>query len=207
MGISYQKINVLSLAEGILIVDNTVHEHLLTYNPLYSTPQQTETTSFKKLKMFKIAVCIESKQWKTAFSHKVLKGLSNEVVTKTLEATQTKGNYAVCVVFVNDAAIQDLNKTYRGMDKPTNVLSFPDGAQNGKTTQLGDIFLSYETCFLEATTQQKTFEHHITHLLVHGVLHLLGYDHETDADAAQMEQLEIDILAGMFIANPYQQAL
>jgi probable rRNA maturation factor len=187
-------------------VDNLVHEQLLTSNPLFSTPQQPFTTSFKKLKMFKIAVCIESKQWKTAFSHKVLKGLSNEVVTKTLEATQTKGNYAVCVVFVNDAAIQDLNKTYRGMDKPTNVLSFIDGALEGKTTQLGDIFLSFETCHREATAQNKKFNDHVIHLLVHGVLHLLGYDHETDADAAQMEQLEIDILAGLFIANPYQQA-
>ncbi len=187
-----------------------MHEYLLIANPLFSTPQQTKTTSFKKLKMFKIAVCIESKQWKTAFSHQALKVLSNEVVTKTVEATQItqiKGNYAVCLVFVDDAVMQDLNKTYRGMDKPTNVLSFPDGAQDGKTTQLGDIFLSYETCFCEATTQQKTFAHHVTHLLVHGVLHLLGYDHETDADAAQMEQLEIDILAGMSIANPYQQAL
>ena len=183
-----------------------MHEQLLTSNPLFSTPQQPFTTSFKKFKMFKIAVCIESKLWKTALVSKALKELTKKRVTTALLSTQTKGRYSVCVVFTDDAALQELNKTYRCMDKPTNVLSFPNGAQDGKTTQLGDIFLSFETCHREATAQNKKFSDHITHLLVHGVLHLLGYDHETDADAAQMEQLEIDILAGLFIANPYQQA-
>jgi probable rRNA maturation factor len=156
--------------------------------------------------MFKIAVCIESKLWKTVLLSKSLKELTKKSVTTALLSTQTKGQYSVCVVFTDDAALQELNKTYRGMDKPTNVLSFPNGAQDGKTIQLGDIFLSFETCHRDATAQNKKFNDHITHLLVHGALHLLGYDHETDADAAQMEQLEIEILAGLFIANPYQQA-
>jgi probable rRNA maturation factor len=117
--------------------------------------------------------------------------------------------------------IQKLNKKYRFKDRPTNVLSFPQDAQfwindhhdlkkivKNKTLQdppvlLGDIVLAFETIQQEAIEQQKKIDHHITHLTIHSVLHLLGYDHETEDEAYQMEQLEINLLEKMNIENPY----
>lgn len=107
---------------------------------------------------------------------------------------------AFSVLFADDAALQALNKQWRAKDKPTNVLSFPapDGAG-----QLGDIALAYETVVREAEEQGKAVADHATHLLVHGLLHLLGYDHEADEDAAEMEGLERDILARLDVPDPY----
>lgn len=105
----------------------------------------------------------------------------------------------VSVVLANDAFIQELNKTYRGMDKPTNVLSFPQD----EDYHLGDIVFALETIGREAAEQNKDFENHLTHLTVHGFLHLLGYDHETDDEAEEMESFEIRILDELGIENPY----
>ena len=109
------------------------------------------------------------------------------------------------LVLSDDAAIQELNKTYRGFDKPTNVLSFPShilpGA--GLPVLLGDVVLSYETVCAQAAAQGKTLEHHAQHLTVHGVLHLLGYDHQDEAEAAEMESLEVMLLEKLGVANPY----
>ncbi|MGE0698485.1 MAG: rRNA maturation RNase YbeY [Hyphomicrobiaceae bacterium] len=112
-----------------------------------------------------------------------------------------------CVAFSNDAAVRDLNARYRGKDKPTNVLSFaaapmPDGMAD--EAHLGDIVLAFETVAGEAATLGLALDHHIQHLVVHGVLHLLGYDHESDADAEAMEDLETAILATLGVADPYQ---
>ena len=118
------------------------------------------------------------------------------------------GEYAspVCltILLTNDAEIKTFNAQYRAKNKPTNVLSFPDGDVVDGVTQLGDIALAYETITREAAEQGKLLKHHISHLSVHGVLHLLGYDHEADRDAKAMETLEIAILARMGIANPYE---
>ena len=112
-----------------------------------------------------------------------------------------------CIALSDDAAVQDLNHRYRGKDKPTNVLSFPAPAalpgQEPATAALGDIVLALETVQREAGEQQIPFPHHLQHLVVHGLLHLLGFDHETEADANTMEGLEIEILARLSIANPY----
>lgn len=124
------------------------------------------------------------------------------------------GNDAeLCVVLANDDFVQDLNKTYRGKNKPTNVLSFPTGAipyaVGGEPLidigphLLGDVVLALETIMREAAEQNKTFAHHLTHLVVHGVLHLLGQDHEDDADAEEMEAMERDILEDLDISDPY----
>ena len=105
----------------------------------------------------------------------------------------------VSVLLTDDAHIQILNQNYRGQDKPTNVLSFPQE----EPALLGDIIIAHETIAREAVEQGKSFEHHFTHMLVHGCLHLMGYDHETDAEAEEMEALEVEILAGMGVKNPY----
>ena len=111
----------------------------------------------------------------------------------------------VSIVLTNDATIRELNKNWRKIDKATNVLSFP-AANLKKLAQsplLGDIILSYETLAREAGQESKTMADHYSHLVIHGFLHLLGFDHETEAEAEDMEALEIKILAALNIADPY----
>lgn len=106
------------------------------------------------------------------------------------------------IAFIDDAAIQVLNRDYRGKDNPTNVLSFPvEKLENNP--MLGDVVLGRETIMREAETQGKTLADHLSHLIVHGFLHLLGYDHIDEAQAAEMEAIEIKALAQMGIDNPY----
>lgn len=120
----------------------------------------------------------------------------------------------VAVVLTDDAAIRRLNSQWRGVDRPTNVLSFPAlSAAHGTTVGndgpprlLGDIVLSYETLAREAAAEGKPFCHHLAHLAVHGFLHLLGYDHESDGAAEAMETLEGDILAQLGVPDPYARA-
>jgi probable rRNA maturation factor len=117
----------------------------------------------------------------------------------------------ISVVLTNDAEIKTLNHDYRDKDKPTNVLSFPlmdinSGAPLGDPVALGDVVFAYETIAREAKEQDKSFVDHLTHLLIHGVLHLVGYDHIADQEAEIMEKLEIHILKGLGIENPYKDA-
>jgi probable rRNA maturation factor len=116
------------------------------------------------------------------------------------------------VLFADDAEIRSLNREWRGKDKPTNVLSFPmlereellALAPTGPPELLGDVALALETCIGEAADKDIPFEHHVAHLIVHGLLHLAGYDHETSPkDARAMEMLEIKALALLGIADPY----
>ena len=112
----------------------------------------------------------------------------------------------VAVLLTSDAAVQGLNRDWRGQDKPTNVLSFPaapEGHAPGPRP-LGDLALAYETLAREAEADGKSLRDHALHLIVHGTLHLFGYDHETDAEAEIMEGLEIESLARLGVANPYR---
>ena len=121
-------------------------------------------------------------------------------------AAGTQGDIAI--VLTDDAAIQALNKRWRGQDKPTNVLSFPAQAMPGleEPAHLGDIVIAFETLAAEAERDGKQFAHHLAHLAVHGYLHLLGHDHESDRDADAMERLETDILARIGVPDPYAEA-
>ena len=112
----------------------------------------------------------------------------------------------LAIVLTDDARIRALNRVWRGFDKPTNVLSFSAegrGTGHGAPTLLGDIVIAYETAKREALAQDTPFLHHLTHLTVHGFLHLRGYDHEAEDEAEIMERLERQILARLDIADPY----
>ncbi len=117
----------------------------------------------------------------------------------------------VGVLFADDAFVRGLNARWRGQDKPTNVLSFPAATASAPGSalpgprSLGDIVLAYETVAREAGEAGKPFDHHAAHLLVHGFLHLLGYDHETDAEATVMEACEVRILETLDIPDPYAE--
>jgi probable rRNA maturation factor len=113
----------------------------------------------------------------------------------------------VSVLFTDDAHVHALNAAWRGIDKATNVLSFPSGAPIGEAMLLGDIAVACETVRAEAAADGKPLAHHLTHLIVHGFLHLVGFDHEIDADAAEMEALERAVLARLGIEDPYRDAM
>ncbi len=113
---------------------------------------------------------------------------------------------SVTIALSSDANVALLNERFRGKAKATNVLSFPPGA-GAEDGSLGDIVMARETVAREAAEQGVPLAHHVQHLVVHGILHLLGYDHLTPADAERMEALEIKILSELGVANPYTGAL
>ncbi len=119
------------------------------------------------------------------------------------------GHAELAVMLTDDAGMRTLNNNWRGIDKPTNVLSFPALQPTGPVRagdpprMLGDIAIAYETTRREADGERKPFDHHLSHLAVHGFLHLIGYDHENDADAEAMENLETEILAQLGIPDPH----
>jgi len=125
-----------------------------------------------------------------------------------VEAAEDALKGPVCVLFTDDAAVQKLNAQFRGQNRPTNVLSFPPGAGLWPDFDyLGDIALAFETCQREAAAKGAPLEHHAAHLLVHGILHLIGYDHQTDETAIRMERRETAILAALGVNDPYAAPL
>jgi probable rRNA maturation factor len=113
------------------------------------------------------------------------------------------GAYHVTVVLTDNAEMRALNRTWRGKDAATNVLSFPAGDEIGASGFLGDVVLAYETVTAEAVEQGITPNDHAAHLIVHGVLHLIGFDHMQEEDAERMEAIERTALASLGIADPY----
>jgi probable rRNA maturation factor len=122
---------------------------------------------------------------------------AEETIKATLKVLRTK---SFTLALSDDTHLQSLNKQFRGQDKPTNVLSFPQSDPK----YMGDVVMAYETIEREAKELDIPFSHHLAHLTLHGALHLQGYDHETQAEAELMEAKEIKLLAKLNIANPYQ---
>lgn len=160
-----------------------------------------------------VAVSIEDEAWAQALP-------GAEELCRTLAAAtvrQAAGDLdgpsvEISVVLTGDDAVRDLNRDWRGQDKPTNVLSFAALDDEdapvvvGAPVLLGDVVLAHGVCAREAAEQGKTLAHHAAHLVVHGTLHLLGWDHEEDeTEAEEMERLETAILAAFGIANPYAE--
>lgn len=161
---------------------------------------------------------IEDPRWEACG----LEALAEKAAAAVLDDLGLKvGGYEIAVLACNDMRIAELNAEFREKPKPTNVLSWPaqelssdqEGGDPalpepdvfGDTTELGDIAISYDTCLREADEAGKPFDHHVTHLVIHGVLHLLGYDHIRDKDATLMESIETAILGKMGIPDPYKE--
>jgi probable rRNA maturation factor len=148
-----------------------------------------------------IDVVVESELWNR---QKGVKSAARRAVVKAADVLSTPGS-ELAIVLTDDSTIRQLNRDWRGVDAPTNVLSFPAGRAGSATPFIGDIVLAYETIAAEAHAERKPFAHHIAHLAVHGFLHLLGYDHVRKKDAEEMEQLERDILRRLRIPDPYRR--
>jgi len=164
----------------------------------------------------RIEITQESPLWEAVD----LGALAQGAVDATLGALDLPPEaFEVSILACDDARIARLNAEFRGKPGPTNVLSWPSEERAAETpgarpalpdpddpmaAELGDLALAFETCAREAEAAGKPLADHLTHLVVHGTLHLLGFDHETDPDAALMEGLEVKILATLGMANPYE---
>jgi probable rRNA maturation factor len=147
-----------------------------------------------------IDIVIASERWQAA--PEAEKVIRRAVAEAACAVSTTTGELAI--VLTDDSAICALNRDWRGKDEPTNVLSFPAAEpQPDAPVLLGDIVIAYETSAREALAEGKPFMHHLAHLAVHGFLHLVGYDHETDKQADAMETLEATVLARLDVPNPY----
>ncbi len=156
-----------------------------------------------------IAIDVRSDQWTEVVGD--VQEVALRAVHGGLDAAMgPEGPSEVAIVLADDAFVRDLNRDYRGIDQPTNVLSFAnDDEPNapvmaGAPRMWGDVIVAFETTDREAEEQGLSLSDHLSHLIVHGILHLVGYDHETDDQAAEMERLEVEILARMGIDDPYR---
>ncbi len=150
----------------------------------------------------KIDVLIDSGRWKSAPK---IRSLLRRAIDEAVDTQSTSGS-ELAIVLTDDSAIRQLNRLWRGVDAPTNVLSFPAATQPGadEPAHLGDIVLAYETVAREADDEGKPLAHHVAHLVVHGYLHLLGFDHKRNSEAETMEQTERKILRRLAIPDPYR---
>ena len=161
----------------------------------------------------RIEVLIHSRKWKaepqaSAIARKAIQAAASVASTPPAE---------LAIVLTDDLAIHALNREWRGHNKPTNVLSFPaprlppalagerraGGHKRPRPAALGDIVIAFETTAREAAAEGKPLRHHLSHLAIHGFLHLVGHDHENERDAKRMELLEVKILAGLGVPDPY----
>ncbi len=152
-----------------------------------------------------IDITIEAGGWA---NEQMLHDLASRAVGSAIAelGVEADGASELSLLFTDDEHIRVLNRDWRGKDKPTNVLSFPAfeiSPGDPLPPMLGDIAIAFETVSSESALEGKPFEHHLNHLIVHGFLHLLGYDHETDEEAEQMEGVERRVLARLAIPDPY----
>jgi probable rRNA maturation factor len=162
-------------------------------------------------------VVVSAESWQSEPDAEAI--VQRAIAVASVAADADIGHAEIAVMLTDDATIRTLNKDFRGIDKPTNVLSFPapeigggqdeggrdEGDQDEAPRALGDIAIAYETLRREADEEGKPFTHHLSHLAVHGFLHLIGYDHETDDEAEVMEALEVEILTQLGIPDPYAE--
>jgi probable rRNA maturation factor len=151
-----------------------------------------------------IEVIVRSALWR---KRPTAKTIVKKAVLAAAQAVSTRPT-ELAIVLSNDSAIRTLNRDWRGKNAPTNVLSFPaaaPGKGRSASPYIGDIIIAYQTTAREAVAEGKPFNHHLTHLAIHGYLHLLGYDHENDRDAEKMERLERKILKRLAVPDPYAE--
>ncbi len=150
-----------------------------------------------------IDIQVTSSRWKR---QKAAERTVRKALAAAATATRARAG-EISIVLTDDRTMRALNRDWRGIDAPTNVLSFPAPSRNGKSNlvPLGDIVIAFETLKRESKEDRKPFLHHLSHLAVHGFLHLMGYDHRSDKQAAVMERLERAILARLNVADPYRE--
>lgn len=153
-----------------------------------------------------VDVAIQAAEWPTLLPDAESTARETAVAAWSRVTGGSDSPAEISILLADDSAVQQLNREHRGQDRPTNVLSFPIGAADAGVSSpvmLGDVVLACGVVAREAAAQGKPVAAHLRHLVVHGVLHLLGYDHETDPDAEAMESLEVEILQSLAIPNPY----
>ena len=152
-----------------------------------------------------IDVIIESPSWERIGN---LEQTAEDAIHAVLVETDTKilPQAEVSLLFCDDATIKKLNKTWRGKNQATNVLSFPSPGRVDRRMMIGDIAIAFETTQAEALAEGKALQAHVIHLIVHGFLHLLGHDHEQAAEAEMMENVERRVLARLGVADPFAGA-
>ena len=159
-----------------------------------------------------VDLIMEDARWKTLN----LLQIANTAFKETLlQLNMRSENFICCILACSSKKIKGLNTQFRGKNSSTNVLSFPSTLEIRKVKsssqfeanvdpfELGDIAIAFEVCKKEADVSKIDFEHHVYHLIIHSVLHLLGYDHEEEKNAAEMEKIEVQVLANLGINNPY----
>ncbi len=149
----------------------------------------------------KIEILVQSQHWRK--QPRACATIQKAIAAAAKAASKPRAGLAI--VLSDDSAIRALNREWRGENATTNVLSFPTaGSGNAReSVHIGDIVIAYQTTVREAAAENKPFRHHLAHLAIHGYLHLIGYDHETDRAAQRMERLEREILARMAVPDPY----
>ncbi|WP_336278812.1 rRNA maturation RNase YbeY [Bartonella sp. CB175] len=156
--------------------------------------------------MITIDITVKSSGW---CDKKILYNITEKALTATMHHLSLDNIISeISLLFTDDKHMAQINEQWRNKNESTNVLSFPAfplKAGHPPGSMLGDIIIARETVMLEATKEGKSFHDHLTHMIIHGVLHLLGYDHETNYEAFQMEELEREILSKLSIKDPYAE--